>query len=238
MIRWFLAFVLFIPLAPDLASAQEDDPLIVTSDSFMRGHPDLRGRQDGLRHYQAGDYEEALRAFRRGARFGDKPSQSMIAQMYWNGQGVDVDRATAYAWMDLAAERHYRIMLVQREVYWEAMNADERERAIPVGEDLYAKYGDVVARPRLEAVLRRERRNAIGGRAGGGSQAASILLITPHGPRQVDASKFYHADYWEPERYREFQDRDWKDLPQGRVEIGPLTSGDLPPAPEVSPPSD
>lgn len=228
MTRLLLLALLLLLAVPLHASDRLDDPDIVSSEGFLRGHPDLRWRQQGLAHYENGEFEEALRYFRRAARFGDKPAQGMVAQMLWRGEGVAQDLPRAYAWMDLAAERHYRVMLVQREVYWEALDATQREQAITLGEEVYAQFGDVVARPRLEAVMRRERRKSVAGRTGGAGANVKIELQTPMGPTTVDGSQFYHPDYWEPERYRAYQDRDWKGPPKGVVEIGPLQSGTPP----------
>lgn len=230
MIRLLLIALLLLSVGPVYASERQEDPDIVNSEGFLRGHPDLRWRQEGLRHYKDGEFDKALRYFRRAARFGDKPAQGMVAQMLWRGEGVAQNLPLAYAWMDLAAERHYRVMLVQREVYWEALDATQRDEAITLGERVYAEFGDAVARPRLETVMRRERRKSVAGRTGGAGLNVKIELQTPIGTTTVDGSQFYHPDYWDPDRYRAFQDRDWKDAPKGVVEIGPLQSGGTPPS--------
>ena len=56
--------------------------------------------------------------------------------------------------MDLAAERGTEWLVVQRERFWEALSADERERAVREGRALYAEFGDPAATPRLERELR------------------------------------------------------------------------------------
>ena len=67
--------------------------------------------------------------FRNAARYGDKLSEQRWPTC-WNGQGGPADRALGYAWMDLAAERGTEWLVVQRERFWEALIADERERAV------------------------------------------------------------------------------------------------------------
>lgn len=104
-------------------------------------HPDLFYRAAAIRNYQAGSKERALSLFLKAACFADKPSQAIIATMYWNGEGVPQDRALAYAWMDLAADRGYADLLAQREQYWAQLNPDERQRAIEQGRQVYAEYG-------------------------------------------------------------------------------------------------
>ena len=74
---------------------------------FLEHHQDIQYRMLGMTAYKDGRFDDALRFFRRAAFFADKPSQGMVAEMYWNGQGVPRDPVQAYIWMDLAAERGY-----------------------------------------------------------------------------------------------------------------------------------
>ncbi len=235
-----LAFASTAALQPAPAVAQSGsersaDPLIMESEGFLHAHPDLKHRRAGVIAYQKGDHERAMQEFRRAARFADKPSQGMIAELLWRGEGVPQNRVEAYAWMDLAAERHYRTMLIQREMYWAELDADERAAAIAFGEALYAEYGDKVAQPRLEKRMRRERARTTGSRTGFVG-TLQIQLYGPAGPVTIDGASYYHPDYWEPERYWAWHDRTWKDPPRGVVDVGPLRSatGDA----GVPPPAD
>src|SRR5690606_25562983 len=137
--------------------AAEIDPAVLT-DGFLSAHPDLRWRREGIQAYEDGDHDAALSFFQRAARYADKPSQAMVAGMYSAGNGTAVDRTIAYAWMDLAAERLYPDFVVFRERYWNGLDEAERAAAVLRGQAIYAEYGDAVAKPRLETVLRRERR--------------------------------------------------------------------------------
>lgn len=187
---------------------------------FLTGHPDLRYRLHGLEETKQGKFEDAMRFFQRAGYYGDKPSQGMVAEMLWNGQGVERDRALAYVWMDLAAERGYRPFLILRERYWEAMNEAERDRAIAEGQAIYARYGDAASQPRLDAVLRREHRQATGSRTGftGNLQ---IFVAGPDGSmEQIDGSKFYDPKYWDPVQYRALQDAIWMKPRVGTVHVG------------------
>jgi TPR repeat protein len=65
----------------------------------------------GMQVYKYKHREYAMQPFRRASFFADQPSQGMVAEMYWNGDGVPCDRALAYARMDLAAERGYASFL-------------------------------------------------------------------------------------------------------------------------------
>jgi uncharacterized protein len=199
------------------------DKAILASDSFINAHPDLMHRTRGLKAYDKLDYSEAFTHFKRGAKFSDKPSQGMVAEMLWKGEGVEINRPLAYAWMDLAAERYYPTMLLHRERYWEAMTAAEREQALVLGKDIYAAYGDAVAKPRLASALRRAKSQTTGSRTGFVGSLI-ITINTPSGPQTIDGSQYYQDKFWKPDEYAKWQDEAWKKPPTGRVDIGPLQS--------------
>lgn len=215
--------------ASPLAEVRDDDPLIVNSEAFQRGHPDLLWRNRGIFEYQRRRYADAARYFRDAAYYGDKPAQAMLAMMSWNGEGVGADRAQAYAWIDLAAERGYEAMVATREKFWAALDEAERRRALELGKDLYAKFGDEHARDRLDREIVRAKTQLTGSRLG---RAGTLAVFVP-GPdgrmRPIDGSLFYSARYWSPERYRDWQDQRWE-LPQGHVEVGPVQPVAAPPS--------
>ncbi len=207
------------------------DPFIEQSQSFLDSHPDLKFRNYGMRSYQKGEFTEAMKYFQRAAYYADKPSQGMIGEMYWNGQSVVVDKALAYAWLDLAAERQYPNLLSIRERYWKNMSAAEQERAVVVGSDIYKKYGDEIAKKRLETTLRIARKKTTGSRTGFVG-SLTILLAGPDGEGiTVDGSQFYNEQYWKPEKYWQWQDNTWKNLSNATATMGELE----PIKPEVKP---
>ena len=228
-----LASLLLVAAAPS-AQAQRDDAddrMIASSDGFLAAHPDLNFRLRGLNAFRKADYPQAMTLFRRAARYADKPSQGMIGEMYWDGTGVAADRALAYVWMDLAAERGYPLMIAKRERYWKEMDAAERERALDVGKALYEEFGDAAAQPRLARELRWAKRNTTGSRVGSVG-ALTIMIPTPGGMQQVDGSQYYDDKFWDAEQYFQWQDRDWKAPAQGRVDVGEVMTTDLPPPEE------
>ncbi len=210
--------------ADSSAKANMLDKTITASESFISAHPDIMHRTRGLKAYKKLDYAEALIHFKRGARFADKPSQGMVAEMLWRGEGVEINRPLAYAWMDLAAERLYPTMLVHREKYWAALNEQERQQAIELGRGIYQEYGDAVAKKRLEIALRRAKNSTTGSRTGMVG-SLSITIFTPSGSETIDGAHYYQEKFWKPEKYWQWQDAGWKNPPKGTVDIGPLQIG-------------
>lgn len=217
-----------------------EDPLMITA-GFLNAHPDLRYRLLGLERYKQQRHEDAFKFFQRAAFYADKPSQGMIGEMLWNGQGVPQDRALAYAWMDLAAERGYAGFLGLRERYWNALNEEERKRAVAEGQAIYAKYGDAAATPRIDTVLRRERRRMTGSRTGFAG-SLTIYVPGPGGHQSIDGSKFYDERYWDPAQYRQWHDATWAAPRIGRVDVGEVEQVDGKPlesrVPAVAPQTD
>ena len=223
------------PHEPTWQPAPPGDPLAdpwISEAGFDVAHPELRERAKGMQAYSRGDYEAALRYFRRAAYHADKASQGMVAEMLWNGSGTQRDRALAYAWMDLAAERGYRTLAIKREAYWSALDQDERRRALEQGKELYARYGDDVALPRYATRLRIERAKTTGSRTG---FASNMQIWVPAGmnanngsPSYVtlDGSRFYARKYWDPELYTKWSDARWTaevEAPRiGQVEVREL----------------
>lgn len=194
------------------------------TESFLSAHPDQYFRLRGAQAHAAGHDGEARRYFRLAARFADKSAQAAYAEMLWDGHGGPRDRALAYAWMDLAAERGTPLLLARRERYWDALDAAERTRAIRDGQAVYAEFADDVAKPRLERRLRLARNNVTGSRTGAHPGNMDIVLRNRDGGTLlVRADRYYNARYWEPAQYWALQDAILADPPRGgQVEIGPI----------------
>lgn len=210
------------------AEANREQPNEITrSASFLAGHPDLRWRTDGVKSYSEGRMEEAMKRFLRAAKHADKPSQAMIGEMYWRGEGVPQDRTMAYAWMDLAAERGYRDLLAKREFYWRALSEAEQAEALMHGGTLYAQYGDEVAKPRIEKALRRARSQTTGSRVGAVGALQVMISDGSGGFMTVDGSQFYDKKYWDPNYYFDWQEKAWVDAPRGQVDVGELQPAEV-----------
>ena len=146
-ILFFLTFVLVCGLALPAASAQ----------TYSSTHPDQYYRAAGYRYLGQSREADAARVFRIAARYGDKTSQFELGRLHWEGRGVPRDRARAYAWFDLAAERGYPEFLGLRERVWDSLDAGEREDALALGAKLYDEFGDAVAKPHARANTREAR---------------------------------------------------------------------------------
>ena len=199
---------------------QQGNPDIFQSEAFLAGHPDVRWRLQGLREQERGNDARAFRYFQRAARHADKPSQAMVAEMIWKGEGAPRDPALAYAWMDLAAERGYPGFTILRERYWAQLDEAQRRDAVARGEDIYAEFGDEVAKPRIATVLRRESRRVTGSRLG----FVGFLTVQIPGPggqiQSIDGNRFYDKKFWDPELYQAWHDAVWMEPNEGRVRIG------------------
>ena len=192
---------------------------VISSEAFLNHHPDMLNRKRAMEALDREQPEAAASYFLRAARYADKQSQAAYAEMLWSGHGVARDRPLAYAWMDLAAERGFRVFLIFRERYWAGLDEAERRRALEVGEEVYAQYGDAVAKPRLERILRRGKRQATGSRTGFVG-ALRILIPGPGGEIEIGGDQFYDKRYWEPERYWQWQQEIVEGMRPGRVLIG------------------
>lgn len=131
-----LPLVLALALPSIAQQRAAPDPIgqeALVAAGFLDGHPDLRHRNEGLQAWEAQDYPRALERFRRAAWYGDKPSQAVVGEMYWDGTGVPQDRVLGLIWMDLAAERGYRFFSQKRDYYWSQLSEDERRQALARG---------------------------------------------------------------------------------------------------------
>lgn len=221
--RSVVALIALLAASPcGLAQAQHSTGRVTSSEAFLARHPDLKWRQLGLQARRASRDAEALRAFERAALYADKPSQAMVSEIYREGRGVPADPVLAYAWMDLAAERGYELFLVQRERLWGALSPTQRDEAVRQGRELYGKYGDPSAQPRLAGILVRNARSMTGSRAGFIGNL-SVYTPGPNGPEFLATGEhFYDPRFWHPDRYWEWQDEAWQRLLRGRGTAGPL----------------
>lgn len=212
------------------SSQKKDNPRITKSQGFVSARRDLFHREQGIRHLNDGHYAAAAEAFRNASRYADKISQAAYAELLWEGHGMAQDRALAYAWMDLAAERGSRPLLAKRELYWEALSEPERARALDIGKAVYDEYGDDVAQPRQEREMQRARRNVTGSRLGAVSGSLRIIpaseIMGNDWTRSIQAMggisghEYYADHYWVPEEHWKRQDDELERGLIPRVRVG------------------
>ncbi|MDR7070825.1 TPR repeat protein [Pseudoxanthomonas japonensis] len=200
------------------------DLLIMRADDYLSFHPDQQSRRLGGEALQAGREEEARGHFLRAARHADKLSQAALAELWWEGRGGERDRAVAYAWMDVAAERGTPYLLAKREQYWAQLDAGERSRALVEGAALQREYRDAVAKPRLATHLRRGLSQMTGSRTGAPPrmQVCPSAIATGAGgcAHWVSASDYYAAHHWRPGAYWRMQERILRGLGDARQHVG------------------
>ena len=139
----------------------------------------------GVQAYEAGRFWQARTFFRTSARFADKLSQVYLGAIYYNGEGVEADRARGWAWFELAAERDYPHMVDMAEDIWAQLSPEERTRGQQIlEEELRPEFGDEVALPRTERRMRQDRRRMTGSRLG----SSPGLMRIYDGGRNLDAA--------------------------------------------------
>lgn len=198
---------------------------VLSSETFLSDHPDMLNRKRAMEELERGKPESAAEYFKRSAHYADKQSQAAYAEMLWEGRGVPQDKAAAYAWMDLAAERNDEIFLVFRERYWNTLSEAERQQALAVGQEIYAQYGDDVAKPRIERVLKKALQKITGSRVGFvGNLTIMIpgMIPGPGGMIAIDGAHYYDKRFWEPEQYWAWQKAVLESAKEGKVIVGDL----------------
>lgn len=205
--------------AGEIFEPRRIDPDVWKSSHFQRAHPDLKHRIAAQALLDDGKARAAVVEFENAASWGDKLSQAMVAEIYWEGIGVRVDRPRAYAWMDLAAERQFIAFVAKREKYWSQLDGQERDLALAIGAELYAMYGDDVSLPRLQARLVRDR-DTSGSRlgfAGNGTvtlrgESAGLLSLSWTGlmPQLLGGNQMSLTDYYSPQLWRFKNYMDWQ----------------------------
>jgi hypothetical protein len=224
-----LLVVATVAAKDEVADSLPPDPSLnpdLLEAGILQNYPDLMFRQWGMRALNEKNHDRAWAYFRRASYYADKPSQGMVAEMLWEGRGVPQDRAMAYVWMDLAAERGYPLFVASREMYWAELTEDERERALIEGQQVYARFGDEAAKVRYANQLRWKQKAATGSHLGGFAGTAVRIgkpgIDEDDSDAGFDASKFYDPQNFDADKYWQRTDRVWSRLRNPRVTVGEL----------------
>jgi uncharacterized protein len=194
--------------AQDLSTQSKSDTtqsLNAMDRTYTEGHPDVINEFAGMHQYAASDYDSAMKSFLIAAGYADKPSQLSIGLMYLNGQGVQKDPATAWAWISIAAERGYPQFVSTRDDLWRQLNAEQRQQAKTTEQQLYAQYGDPVAQPRMLQALQQGIAN--GGDASDASSASGQKYCAQ--THAKECANLYAKWYWNPKDYFAGRDSAW-----------------------------
>lgn len=204
----------------DAGGIDRKDQSVMSTRTFLNAHPDLKYRYEGWVAYEAGDYGRALEHFRTAARYADKASQGMVAEMLWQGRGVTADRAMAYAWADLAAERGYPAFLRLREQYWRQLSEVDRARALRDGTALLPEYADAAARPRMARFLVKAEQSRKRSSMSVGRPREIRFPAPGGGMASIPVHRFLAPKFWDPVQYQAWQDQIWIAPPEGEVDVG------------------
>lgn len=121
--------------------AQEPPPLRFPGEAADSRTLDARRQVEAL--YASGAFERALLIYEKElAPVGDKYAQYMVGYMHLAGQGVPENRAEAYAWYRLAAERGEAPLVKARDTLERTLDEDELARANARFVELWQHYGD------------------------------------------------------------------------------------------------
>ena len=226
--RILCAALITLTLGP--AAYADDDPLNdpgvqktlrAMANASTWYHPDLFGMTVGMRRYAHKDYDGALKYFEIGAYYADKLSQLSTGLMYMNGEGVKKDLVTAYAWLDLAAERDYPDFVATRDEVKAQLTPDQLAQALALRKTLGERYGDAVAKQRMVVQLRQGQMEMTGSRTGFNHGVNQIRTKENCGPALVVGGRAlpqagcggddaYAKDNWDPDLYFAKRDREWK----------------------------
>lgn len=230
--------LLLLPAAPALAESATtqappsvDEMSVIQSDAYLNSHPDLKFRALGEKALSSGNASLAYNYFIRAGHYADKLSMAAASELLWEGEGVEMNRPLAYAWMDIAAERGTPLFVGKREHYWRQLDPQQQKQAVEVGTELMDKYGDAAAKPRLERLLRQERLRASGSHLGSPTGPLKICITgssarlnkgnTVSCERLVEGSTFYQEKFWKPGPYWAWQDAMLRNLDSiPRVDVG------------------
>lgn len=189
-------------------------------------HYDQVFRWRAMEAFQSGQVAAAIRDFERAARYADKPSQFALGVIHMNGSGVPRDRALAYAWLDVAAERGYEEIVEQRDLLWSQLTDGERTAGRFLAKRLLGKYGDARAKPRHRSKTLAALQHSLGK----SKSVRDDVIVTDLQNCSAGVVDFrrgnpcserdFYSSRFDPKHYWAVQDAAWG--ASGVVEVGPV----------------
>lgn len=131
------------------------------------GRPGVKFYEEGMAAYHHKDYRHAVYMLKLAASLAYKPAEYNLGVMYFQGEGVAVDRPLGTAWMFLAAERNTPDYVYARHMMVESLDYNGRSKALELLQQMRPKYGDKVALQRAKAQWAFAKHNETGTHVGG-----------------------------------------------------------------------
>lgn len=115
-------------------------------------------------YYETQEYKKAFKMYTKLAKMGISHSQSMVSQMYANGEGTKLNLTEAYAWSVLAAQRGAIEMKSNRDGLLEQVN--DKGKAEKKADKLMSKYGREALQKRADSKAKLKHNTKSGGCTG------------------------------------------------------------------------
>lgn len=219
----FLAVLLLTSACASTRSVrQSDEQRLWGTQRMLQAHPDVANRLLAVDLIDRGLDEQAQDALRGAARYADKPSQALLAERYWTGEGTRQDKVLGYAWMHLAAERDYPLFRSKRDAYWRNLSEEQRQLAAATVSELASTYADLHAKPRAAEAIDRTRKIVFRGPASAPRHGGSVLIPAADRWQEFSGEFYFNERFWQPDSYFEWTDTLWREAPVGRVDIGEI----------------
>lgn len=133
----------------------------------VEGRPGWKFFELGSLAFKKGDYSHAIGMFKVASSWAYKPAEYDLGLMYFNGDGVPVDRPLGAAWMVLAAERGDPRYIRMRDQMVTVLTDAQFSETDKLWAELRKTYGDKVALRRAEAQWAFVKSQMTGTRVGG-----------------------------------------------------------------------
>ncbi len=132
--------------------------------------------------YLAGNFERALFIYEKDlAPQGDKYAQYMVGYMYLHAQGAEQDKARAFAWYRLAAERGESVLQRPQRKLIDSMSAAEIARSNNILADLRDSIGDMKLVTELIEQDLQILKERTGSRVARSEYSGPLIIIKPRG---------------------------------------------------------
>lgn len=150
------------------------------------GRPGVKFFALGVQAFRKGDSRHAIDMYKVAASWAYKPAEYNLGVMYFEGQGVPVDRPLGAAWMVLAAERGDPQYVKARDVMITLLSEADFARTDELWGKLKQTYGDKVALRRAKAQWAWVKTHQTGTRVGGTTGELAVgVLDGGHTPKPV-----------------------------------------------------